>query len=266
MGMTALMTAAVSGRTGIARVLLKNHADVNATDNQGRTALGYAIAARHTEIEGLLRAAMEPAHKSPDNAAAHVHSKGLAVFMRAVANEDTETVRLGLDQGMDVNAKDEEGFTPLMVAAVQGCSGVAGLLLRHDADVNAADGAGFTALMYAALYERTDRDTQMVNKVVAPGVVVNMIKIGGAAGQAHLNVTLLLLEHKAEVNARAGDGSTALMAAAGKGNLQTVGLLLRYGADASIADNAGKTALDYALEKGHAKTAAILRKRMVRPD
>lgn len=51
-------------------------------------------------------------------------------------------MKILLDAGADVNARDNDGWTPLMAAVTQGYPGTARMLLEHGADVNARDCTG----------------------------------------------------------------------------------------------------------------------------
>ncbi len=62
---------------------------------------------------------------------------------------DLDGVRLALEKGADVNAKDSLGRTALMLACQQGFLDVARALVEAGADVNARDAHGRTPLMYA---------------------------------------------------------------------------------------------------------------------
>ena len=67
---------------------------------------------------------------------------------RAVGHEDT--VQMLLAYGADVNAKTDEGVTPLLYAALNGHLKVVDLLIKHGADVNARGTRGNSALILAA--------------------------------------------------------------------------------------------------------------------
>ena len=60
-----------------------------------------------------------------------------------------KSVRLLLEKGAKVNAKDWYGQTSLICAAVKGHKDVVKLLLANGADVNARTRKGFTALSLA---------------------------------------------------------------------------------------------------------------------
>ena len=55
-----------------------------------------------------------------------------------------------------MNAKDNDGYTALMVAAVKNDADVARLLIAAKADVNAKTNGGSTALMIAAMENAAD--------------------------------------------------------------------------------------------------------------
>ena len=75
-------------------------------------------------------------------------------------------------------------------------------------------------------------------------------------------VTALLAAPGLEVNAAAGNGTTALMEAAREGHTETVTVLLASpGLDVHVLNSAGRTALTLADEQGHVAIASLLRAR-----
>ncbi|XP_008804940.2 protein VAPYRIN-like [Phoenix dactylifera] len=79
-----------------------------------------------------------------------------------------------------------------------------------------------------------------------------------AAGRGHVRCARALVERGAEKNARSGDGRTALYRAAVNGDAEMVAALLEMRADASIATARGRTPLDVARDKGHLEVVEIL--------
>lgn len=60
----------------------------------------------------------------------------------ASGNGDTKTVKALLAQGVDVNAKDNDGFTALMFAAAEGHTETVKAFLAAGADVSYKDPEG----------------------------------------------------------------------------------------------------------------------------
>ena len=122
-GKTPLYHAARWGHTNIAALLIAAGADVNAKDDKGRTPLDRAVG--YTEIVALLRK-----HGGKT-------SEELNALIDAAEAGNIEAVKQHLAAGMDVNAKDEDGVTPLHEAALWGHNEVSELLIANGAEVNA---------------------------------------------------------------------------------------------------------------------------------
>ena len=65
-----------------------------------------------------------------------------ADLVTAIRNADVQAVRQLLDNGADVNARDAEGNTPLILASFYAGPECVELLIDKGADVNAANRAG----------------------------------------------------------------------------------------------------------------------------
>jgi len=67
-----------------------------------------------------------------------------------------DVVELLLNNGADVNAKSNDGWSALTYAARNGRKDVVELLLNAGTDINAKDNYGWSALMYAVAYGHKD--------------------------------------------------------------------------------------------------------------
>lgn len=76
---------------------------------------------------------------------------GWSALMYTTDTDDYKTARLLIDSGADINIQDEDGQTPLMNSAFVNAKKTAELLISHGAKVNIKDNNGQTALMLAAL-------------------------------------------------------------------------------------------------------------------
>jgi ankyrin repeat protein len=122
-GGTPLDRAATTGHADIVRLLLANHADVNARNNDGMTPLYGAAESGYTEVAILLLA-------SRANVNARTHS-GYTPLHVAASRGRKDVTQLLLDNGADVNAKAEDGSTPLHWAVARGHQDVIDLLRQH---------------------------------------------------------------------------------------------------------------------------------------
>ena len=73
-------------------------------------------------------------------------------IFEAVKNDDLTAVQKCINNGVDVNATDEYGDTPLHIAVFYGYIGICELLLKNKANVNAINKKGSTPLHIAELY------------------------------------------------------------------------------------------------------------------
>jgi ankyrin repeat protein len=87
-------------------------------------------------------------------------------FLKRVVEDDIVAVQLFLVAGMDIEAKDKDGYTALTHAVFKGHLPMVQALLDKGAEVNAKDKDGRTALMDAARYGHTK--------------VVNLLRRAGA--------------------------------------------------------------------------------------
>jgi ankyrin repeat protein len=152
-----------------------------------------------------------------------------AVF-GAVLSGDLENLRLAVGAGVDINARDRDGRTPLFQAVIAGKENLVRELIRSGCDLKAKDASGKTALHLAAIQGRT--------------ACVN-----------------LLIEAGSPVDERDKDGNTPLSDAVfysrGKGDI--IQPLLKRGANPDLPNKHGVSPKELAESIGNYDVAQFFR-------
>jgi hypothetical protein len=157
---------------------------------------------------------------------------------------------------LDINSKDKDGQTALMIATMYNYVDTLKKLLKNGADINAKNNVGMSALMIAT----KENDYNIVYLLLKNGADINAKDNDGktaimfATEKRYIPILKLLLKNGADINAKDNDGKTALMIACENPNkIDSTGLvdiLLEAGADVRSVDNNGITPLMYALKIG----------------
>ncbi len=156
-----------------------------------------------------------------------------AELVTAIRNGDVPAIRKLLNGGIDVNSRDLDGNTALMMASLYAGPECVDLLLKKGADANASNKAGATPLIRAA----TNYDKAKLLIAAGARVQVRTADLGNtplilaARRNGNSQTVKLLLDHGADAKERNGIGVTPIMAAAASGDSETVKLLLDKGAD-----------------------------------
>jgi hypothetical protein len=181
-------------------------------------------------------------------------------LLKAAGRDDISQVRNLLDEGLDVNAKNKNGWSALMVAASRGNMEMLNLLLEKGAAVDEKNARGQTPLIFAAHWGHANA----VRILIEQGANVNLQMNDGwtalidSIGMAHTEVAKILIKSGADMNVRAENGWTALMAAAYTNNAVIVNFLIENGADVNARDDMNRTALDVAKMEGHREIVNLL--------
>jgi ankyrin repeat protein len=85
-------------------------------------------------------------------------------LIEAVANMDFLNINVLLAEGAVVDSSDQDGNTPLMVAAKIGNPRIVTLLLAHNPEINRKNNEGNTALMIAAEHGQLFVAEQLIAK------------------------------------------------------------------------------------------------------
>jgi ankyrin repeat protein len=136
--LTIWEAAALDRREVVARLLEDQPDLVNAYAPDGNTPLGLSAFFNAPATARLLL------DGGADIDAVARNVMKVQALHAAVAARSVETVKLLIDRGADVNARQQVGYTPLMGAAGSGRDELVDLLLRHGADASAVSEDGKT--------------------------------------------------------------------------------------------------------------------------
>ncbi|WP_162487667.1 ankyrin repeat domain-containing protein [Paenibacillus sp. LC231] len=179
-----LIEYAEQGNTEQVRQLLQSGADINATDEQGRTAVMAATYHNHVgTVEALIQAGADI------NIRDHQRNN---VFLYAGAEGMMEILRLAIEADADVTLTNRYGGTALIPASDRGhVEIVQELLTRTDVDVNHMNHLNWTALLEAVIL--------------------------GDGSEKYQRIVKLLLDHGADARIPDGNGVTPLQHARERG-------------------------------------------------
>jgi len=203
-GKTPLYEAIVYNSAPVVGLLIKHKAAVNNINSKkGLTPLSRALMSStiNTAIALMLYAAGARLNINPFN-----------IFVHAIFQHNMDTLRLLVGIGANINATDDQGFTPLYAAIQIDDINTTNYLIKHKANVNSRDNAGNTPLMSAIV--NTD----------------------------NVNLVQSLISHGAHINVENNDGATPLLIAIQLNRIAFVKALLNAGADIYYRNSRGISA------------------------
>ena len=193
------------------QAIINHGADLNALTNRGQTALWFACVDGHDRfVKILVDTGADPnitdKHR---NSCLHAAIHGQC---------STETIQKILDYGVHVNAINNDGATPLLLAYSTAQAESVELLLTFGADPNIPD---------------ADGDTSILNAI---------------EGYCSVNTMQNLIDKGAKVNTTNNKGLTALLKACAYRHIDIVKVLLGAGADPTIVDDIHYSSLHAAVD------------------
>jgi uncharacterized protein len=263
-----LIEAAQNDNRSAVQSAIRNHADVNAAEPDGTTALHYAVRVDDPEIVDLLLSAGANAKAT--------NKYGVTPLSLACTNGSAGMIAKLLAAGADPNSALPEGETALMTASRTGKVDAVQLLIKNGANVNAKeDWRGQTALMWAA----AEGHVAVVEALVKAGADMH---VRSKAPPARINpyetptiapkVSTAVTDDKSALvpGARRGAGRpndfTAFLFAVRNGHIPVVKALLAAGQDPNEALGDGTSALVLAAMNARYELGVVLLDHDARPN
>ena len=247
-GGTALMFAAAGGHSDVVRLMLEHKADVN-----------RKVAATPEYIDQVAKAIAD------GNEEVEPHKDGVTALMVAAQGGHAEAVRLLLEAGADVLARDDEDQSALLNAVAGNHGDVAYALVEGGADANDVytdkDGAAHNLLWDAIVVSNEKFAQLLISKGASlehtdDHLVTPLIQ---SAHRGLVNTTVALVAAGADPAAANDEGITPLIAASSEGHKEVVdALFAAAGLNVNAIDKDGTTSLMAAAVRGHKEIAVAL--------
>ncbi len=248
---TALHTAIdKDAASNVLAYLVEQGIPVNAKDDAGRTALHFALEkGNHAALLELLKLGADPV----------LRDNQLETPLYVAARKgDVRAVDILLDhkkvrETINEYKTYQEGYTPLMAAALHNHPQIIEKLYALGGDVNAQDNQNRHSLFIAAEAGQLDA----VRTLLKTGADVSKSQMCTAnkssivhwvTGKNYADILLLLHRSGVDLNARDGSGQTALYKACDNLDHDKIKALLELGADPNIPTEFGKRPIDVVLD------------------
>jgi len=234
-GQTSLFYAASSGYPSKVKLLLEKGADVNARSGFGETPLMWAA----FEYRGIAPRGVNPAVKLLLEAGANANSisnAGITALSCALDRNDFETAKALIAAGARIDSSNRH----LLEKSLQNRDFITFLL---------NDGLSPETIVWAEGDKASS--TRGKGRIDAPIIY-------WAAQNGEEELVKLLLVKGANINRKASNGETPLVAAINKNGKKMIKLLIEAGADVTIGRDDGQTPLIRAAKKGLSKIVKML--------
>ncbi|XP_044274415.1 kinase D-interacting substrate of 220 kDa isoform X4 [Varanus komodoensis] len=192
------------------------------------------------------------------------NENGQTPLMIAAEQGNLEIVQELIKKGANCNLEDSDNWTALISAAKEGHVAIVSELLNCNVNMEHRDMGGWTALMWACYKGCTEVAEVLLERGANPnitGLQYSVYPIIWAAGRGHSRIVQLLLQYGAKVNCSDKYGTTPLIWAARKGHLECVKYLLHMGADVDQEGANSMTALIVAVKGGFTDSVKEILKR-----
>ena len=255
-GTPALMAATLYADADCIKLLLDAGANPNARNSAGATALMWAV-------PDLAKVKLLISHSADVNARS-TNLERTPLLIAARYPESVQVLRLLLDKGADLHAKDTNGASALSLATTYADIGVVRFLVENG--INVKDSR--TGVFGGSLGSYTRHHLPTTEYLTSKGVKIDPAALTIAAGWLDPKVIEKWIEMGADVNARVkGFNRTPLITAASSEGAgpATLKLLLDKGADANAEDIDGERALDWAMYRQDQRKIEVLQQYGAKP-
>ncbi|MBI9069293.1 MAG: ankyrin repeat domain-containing protein [Salinivirgaceae bacterium] len=249
-GGSYLHTAAQRGRVNIAEFLIEKGLDINAMDEDGSTPLNEAALSGNAELVKLL--VEKGAKVNPKDCFGGNCNKVEGSPLHNAVWHTPDVIQYLVKNGAKLNAVNENGQTPLHVAAGSRCTDCFKELVELGSDLSAKDNKGKTPLHIAIKREKMDIVEYILTKNIDLNTKDNTGKtpLHYTAIAGYHDLVKTMVNKNANVNEKDNEGKTPLFYGLYYGNENFVQQLMVSGASREVFKNEDYLAKD--LNEGEA--------------
>ncbi|XP_048250907.1 serine/threonine-protein phosphatase 6 regulatory ankyrin repeat subunit B-like [Haliotis rufescens] len=239
---SALMEAALAAKRNVFDLLVSKKADLNLLDDYNDNVLHFACQGGNTAIVEYLREILDINEKGQN---------GLTPVMHAARAGQKNVFNLLVSQQEELNLLDNTRNNLLHLACQGGNHFIIKYLLPLF-DVNGPGEDGWTPIMMAALSGKMDVYDLLASNGGIPSLTTPQNdNVLHAACQGGHKAIVRKVTDIFEINTRGRNGSTPLMRAVIGGHISVLKFLMSRSADHTMVDNDGVTLLHLACKYGH---------------
>ena len=191
------------------------------------------------------------------NSKDHEHEEETTPLHKSSQNGHLNMVKFFIRLGADVEVKSKGGWTPLHVACIEGRTDIVKFLIKKGASVNAETNKINCTPLHCA------KNPEITKILIDNGANVDA-KDNDDWTPLHIavnkttDIVKVLLENGAQIDTKNKDGDTPLHIASYNGQLEIVKLLIQHSAQVDARCKQNQTPFDLADEKEHFEIAKYL--------
>jgi ankyrin repeat protein len=240
-GNNILHMFALKGKLDLVEYLMKSKANLTLLNKDNFTAVDLALQNQHFQVARALRK--------------YLFTDLERDLFHAINQSNLDIIKALDEQGINLNACEEMGVTPLHMAAFYGYLDIVNYLIERKVNLDALTEENISAIHYS-LQNKTQHSQEVLFNLVKAGADPSLGNEGDfsalykAAHRGYHAEVELILSKGMDVNIALPEYNlTALHGAVKNRDTEMVHLLLSKGADITIRDYLGNLPIDYAKEK-----------------
>ncbi|XP_046548455.1 ankyrin-3-like [Haliotis rubra] len=248
--MTPLLLAAYHGKREVLGLLIEQGANTLAVDHESRNSLHHSCTGGQVDtVKYVLNQSIVDINSKDD--------EEMTPVMLAAYHGKREVFDILVKQGADLSVVDEDGDNILHVACRGGNVKIVNyILMQNIVDINSKDDEEMTPVMLAASHGKREVFDILVIKGADLSVVDkdgdNILHVACRGGNVKI-VNYILMQNIVDINSKDDEEMTPVMLAAYHGKREVFGILVKQGADLSVVDEDGDNILHVACRGGNVK-------------